>query len=62
VFDEPLIDPTAGERAREISLHPERPQRVMDPTDPRSGADAPRVASLEAKDDEAAESGGSVRR
>lgn len=34
----PLIqDPTAGERARAIRVHPEVPQRISDPTDPRYG-------------------------
>jgi hypothetical protein len=37
MFNEPLIDPTAGERARRLSLDPERPEPILDPTDPRSG-------------------------
>ncbi len=39
MFREPFIDPTAGERARRIRLHPERPQPILDPTDPRYGTD-----------------------
>lgn len=38
MFDEPLIDPTAGERARAIHEHPEWPQPILDPTDPRHGS------------------------
>lgn len=30
-------DPTAGKRARAIHAHPETPQRIQDPTDPRYG-------------------------
>ncbi len=33
----PTSDPTAGTRARMISAHPEVPQRISDPTDPRYG-------------------------
>jgi hypothetical protein len=33
----PLLDPTAGERARAIHLRAEVPQRVVDPTDRRFG-------------------------
>jgi hypothetical protein len=32
----PVLDPTAGERARAIRAHPGAPQRI-DPTDPRYG-------------------------
>lgn len=32
-----IMDPTAGERAREIRAHPADPQRITDPTDPRYG-------------------------
>lgn len=33
----PTLDPTAGERARRIRLHPDIPERISDPTDPRYG-------------------------
>lgn len=33
----PMLDPTAGKRAREIREHPGAPQRITDPTDPRYG-------------------------
>ena len=32
-----IIDPTAGERARLLRLHPAAPRRVSDPTSPRWG-------------------------
>ena len=32
-----IMDPTAGERAREIRAHSGDPQRITDPTDPRYG-------------------------
>jgi hypothetical protein len=32
------LDPTAGRRAREISVHPGALQPILDPTDPRCGA------------------------
>ena len=32
---QPTLDPTAGERAREIREHPGTPQRITDPADPR---------------------------
>jgi hypothetical protein len=31
----PLLDPTAGERARAIRARPGVPQPIFDPTDPR---------------------------
>ncbi len=33
----PALDPTAGERAREIALNPDLPHAIVDPTDPRCG-------------------------
>jgi hypothetical protein len=33
------LDLTAGERARRIRLHPDIPERISDPTDPRYGRD-----------------------
>ncbi|MBV9004335.1 MAG: hypothetical protein JOZ98_13705 [Solirubrobacterales bacterium] len=33
----PILDPTAGATARAIRAHPEAPQPVCDPTDPRYG-------------------------
>lgn len=33
-----VSDPTAGRRARQIREHPEVPQPVADPTDPRYGS------------------------
>jgi hypothetical protein len=33
----PILDPTAGEQAREIRAHPGAPQPIGDPTDPRYG-------------------------
>lgn len=33
----PTLDPTAGERARAMSLDPEVAQPLTDPTDPRFG-------------------------
>jgi hypothetical protein len=38
MFNEPLTDPTAGERARRLRADPKRPEPILDPTDPRSGA------------------------
>lgn len=38
-----MSDPTAGRRARMIREHPEVPQPITDPTDPRCGSiDVPR--------------------
>lgn len=31
------LDPTAGERARQIGAHPGAAQPILDPTDPRYG-------------------------
>lgn len=33
----PILDPTAGQRAREIWLHPAAGHRIPDPTSPRYG-------------------------
>ncbi len=33
----PILDPTAGERARALRLDPDAPTSVLDPTDPRYG-------------------------
>lgn len=46
----PTSDPTAGERARRISAHPEAARPVLDPSDPRYGRapreqENPRVSS-----------------
>jgi hypothetical protein len=41
MFNEIPLDPTAGERARQIREVPERPQVITDPTDPRYGAVEP---------------------
>jgi len=32
-----LLDPTAGARARRIRAHPDSPERISDPMDPRYG-------------------------
>ncbi len=37
------LDPTAGERARNIQQHPEVPQHLEDPTDRRCGEFVPRA-------------------
>lgn len=33
----PVLDPTAGERARRIHAYPELPERISDPMDSRWG-------------------------
>ncbi len=33
----PILDPTAGERARELRLNPDAPPQIPDPTDPDYG-------------------------
>jgi hypothetical protein len=33
----PALDPTAGERARWIRMHPDAPPRISDPMDSRYG-------------------------
>jgi hypothetical protein len=33
----PTLDPTAGERAREIRAYPAAPRRILDPTNPHCG-------------------------
>ncbi len=33
----PTLDPTAGERARRLRVHPDLPPRVSDPMDSRYG-------------------------
>jgi hypothetical protein len=38
MFTQSLSDPTAGQRAQLKRLHPELPQPILDPTDPRCGA------------------------
>lgn len=50
MFNEPLIDPTAGERARRLKLHPEVPQPVLDPTDPRYGLPSTAAQPRDAED------------
>lgn len=45
----PILDPTAGERARRLRAHPDSPPRVSDPMDTRYGtviADTPTGARL----------------
>lgn len=52
MFQQPLSDPTAGESARLKRLHPEVPQPIFDPTDPRSGsAPLPREVERAEKED-----------
>jgi hypothetical protein len=41
MFAEVPLDPTAGERARQIRAFPHRPQPILDPTDPRNGVVVP---------------------
>lgn len=38
MLDEPVFDPTAGERARLNALYPELRPPIVDPTDPRNGS------------------------
>ena len=40
MFKESLSDPTAGQTAQLKRVHPEVPQPILDPTDPRYGAAA----------------------
>ncbi len=40
MFEKALSDPTAGQGAQLTRLHPEVPQPILDPTDPRYGAAA----------------------
>ena len=37
MFSQVLLDPTAGERARQLHEAPLRPRPILDPTDPRCG-------------------------
>jgi hypothetical protein len=39
----PTLDPTAGERARRIRIHPDGPERISDPMDWRFGEITPGV-------------------
>ena len=39
------LDPTAGERARRIQAHPEVPEHIVDPMDPRYGELTPSGAT-----------------
>lgn len=41
MFNQIPVDPTAGERARQIREVPEQPQVITDPTDPRYGTVEP---------------------
>jgi hypothetical protein len=41
MFTESVSDPTAGQRAQRAKFHPELPQPILDPTDPRCGASEP---------------------
>lgn len=38
---ESVSDPTAGQRAQQARFHPELPQPILDPTDPRCGTYEP---------------------
>jgi hypothetical protein len=49
MFTESLSDPTAGQRAGRARLHPELPQPIVDPTDPRCGTPEPVGEALAAK-------------
>lgn len=44
----PTLDPTAGERARRIRIHPEGPERISDPMDARFGEITPTVPAVTA--------------
>ncbi len=44
----PMLDPTAGERARRIRTHPEAAERISDPMDARYGEVTPRVPAFTA--------------
>lgn len=41
MFTESLSDPTAGQHAQRARIHPELPQPIVDPTDPRCGTPEP---------------------
>lgn len=47
MFNPPVTDPTAGERARQLRQDPAQPQPILDPTDPRYGTSLAGVASDE---------------